>query len=442
MTSSAPTLTLEDRARGRDRRKVVMARQHGHKLRLLLLLVGPGILVMLGENDGPSMLSYAATGATYGTGFFLPFIVVSFAAAVFVQDMGMRLGAVTHRGFGELIFQRFGPFWGWVSSGDLLFTNIVTLISELVAIRVGLSFFGLSPWVGVVGTVALVAVSTLSGSYERWETAAIGLAVFNLIFVPAALLSHPDPGAIGHAFAAWSPLPHGSASGFLLIVASDIGATVTPWMLFFQQSATADKGLTRHDVGHGRADTVIGGALAAIAGCASLIVAVPLFRHHATVHAQGGAAYAQALQPFIGHLGSSLFALGLVEAGALAMLTISASTAYALGETVPGGAHSFNATVRQSRLFHMSNVGLALVAGLITLIPGAPLLSIALNANLLATVLMPAALVFLLLLANDREIMGTWCNGRLSNALGIVITGVVVLAGGGYAVVAFVQSLK
>lgn len=290
------------------------------------------------------MLSYAASGATYGIGFFLPFILVTFAAAVFVQNMAVRVGAVTHRGFSQLIFQRFGPVWGWISTGDLLFTNVVTLISELVAIRVGLSYFGIPPWVAVAATVTLVTASSLSGSYRRWERIALSLAAFNLLFLGAAYFSHPAPAAVGQALLTWSPLPHGSPVMFLLLVASDIGATVTPWMLFFHQSATTDKGLTLRDLGGGRFDTAAGGLLAAVTGCGALLVAVPLFTHHVRTISDGGAGYATALTPLIGPTGPSLFAVGLIEAGALAVLTISASTAYALAEILPGGSHSFNAT--------------------------------------------------------------------------------------------------
>ena len=117
-------LTPEDLSRSHDRMRVLQARQTSQRPKLLWLLTGPGILVMLGENDGPSMLSYAASGATYGIGFFLPFIVMTFLASFVVQEMSMRIGAVTHRGYGELIFQRFGPFWGWISAADLVLTNL------------------------------------------------------------------------------------------------------------------------------------------------------------------------------------------------------------------------------------------------------------------------------------------------------------------------------
>ncbi|HXA43566.1 MAG TPA: divalent metal cation transporter [Candidatus Solibacter sp.] len=434
-------LTPEDIRRSGDRHRVVEARRLNRRFGLLWLLVGPGILVMLGENDGPSMLSYAASGAAYGIGFFLPFILVTFAAAVVVQEMAMRVGSITHRGFGELIFQRFGPFWGWVSAGDLGFTNLVTLITELIAVRVGMSFFGIPPMVAVGAGLGLIVFSVAGGRYWRWERAALGLAAFNLLFLAAAILSRPDPGAIAKAFATWQPLPGGSLQLFLLLLASNIGATVTPWMLFFQQSASVDKGMTPRDIPEGRIDTLLGGILAAITACATLVVASALFVNHVDVsHFQAGAGFAEALRPISGYPVAALFALGLIEAGALATMTISASTAYAFGEAL-AGPHSFNRRLAEAPSFYGFNLGAALLAGAIVLIPGAPLLSITLNANLLAVVLMPAALAFLLLLANDRELMGPQVNPRLLNFAGVAIAFLVGLAGTSYAVVAFINTV-
>lgn len=173
-----------------------------------------------------------------------------------------------------------------------------------------------------------------------------------------------------------------------------------------------------------------------------MVAAAPLFAHHIDLSGiQGGAGYAEALRPIIGTPGAALFALGLVEAGAVAMLTVSASTAYAVGELPGGAGHSFNRSLREAPVFHGVNIGMAAVAGLIVLIPGTPLLAISLNANLLAMVLMPPALVFLLILANDREIMGSHVNSRLANISGILITAFVTLAGTAYAMVAFFETI-
>src|SRR5260370_23864264 len=163
-----PPLTHEDRDRSADRARVYQARQQGRRWYLLWLLVGPGILAMLGENDGPSMISYATSGATYGLGFFLPFIVLTFAMAIVCQEMCMRVGAVTHRGYGSLVLQRFGPAWGWLAAGDLLFTNLVTLIAEFVVIRVGLAYFGLGPGVAAALGIVLVVFTLSRGRYWRW----------------------------------------------------------------------------------------------------------------------------------------------------------------------------------------------------------------------------------------------------------------------------------
>ena len=269
----------------------------------------------------------------------------------------------------------------------------------------------------------------------------MGLAFFNLLFVIVAILARPSPQALGHAFLTWTPLPKGSVSVFLLIVASNIGATVTPWMLFFQQSASADKGMTPSDIPQGRLDTLIGTVLAATAGCATLVAAAPLFTHHVDMSQNlSGSGFPQALLPLIGHTAAVLFALGLIEAGAVAMLTISASTAYAVSEVAGRVGHSFNQSIREAPLFHAANIGVAALAGLVVLIPGTPLLAIALNANLLATVLMPPALVFLLILANDQEIMGSNVNSRTTNFLGVLITVLVTAAGSAYAIVAFLQT--
>lgn len=129
-----PPVSREDVLRARDRRSVLDARARKRAFRLLWLLAGPGVLVMLGENDGPSMVSYATTGATYGIGFFVPFILLTFVMAFVVQEMTVRLGAVTHRGHAELIFQRFGPFWGYFAMADLVVGNLLTLITEFIAI--------------------------------------------------------------------------------------------------------------------------------------------------------------------------------------------------------------------------------------------------------------------------------------------------------------------
>jgi Mn2+/Fe2+ NRAMP family transporter len=436
----APVPTVEDLARSRDRSRVHRARRHSKRWMLLWLLVGPGILAMLGENDGPSMIAYASDGAQYGLGFFVPFIPLLFAMAYVCQEMCMRVGAVTHRGYGELVLQRYGRVWGWFGAGDLTLTNLVTLVAEFVSIRVGLAYFHLGAGVAVALGLLLVLFTLSGGRYWRWERIVLGLALFNGLFLLAAILVKPDVGAVVRSLD-FSPFPGGSFNTLLLLLASTIGATVTPWMIFFQQSASADKGMTPRDIRHGRYDTAAGAVLASIFGIGALIAGAALLTHGgAGIQGFAGAGFPEALRRVAGGAAGAVFALGLIEAGAVAILTICASTAYAAGECI-GVSHSFNSSPRNAALFYAANIGVALVAAAVILIPGAPLLSIALNANVLATVLLPVSLVLMVMLANDKGLMGQWVNKRSTNVVGIGVIAFVGLCGAAYGIDSFLQTV-
>ncbi len=431
-TASADVvITHEDIDRAHDRERVWETRSRrglGSRARLLWLLIGPGILVMLGENDGPSMLSYAATGARFGIGFFIPFVILTFLMACVVQEMTVRLGAATHRGHAELIFDRFGPFWGWFSMIDLMIGNFLTLVTEFIAVRAGLGFFGVPPWLAVLAAWLILFGALMAHRYWTWERVTLLAALCNLIFVPVALLSHPHWGSIGHALVTWKPLPGGLTPDLVLIVLADIGATVTPWMLFFQQSAIADKGLTTHDIRFGRVDTAVGAALAALAALATMVAAAPLFAHGMSTANFEAGEFAQALRPYVGQWGSALFALGMFEAGMVAAVTISTSSAYAFGE-VAHRPHSLNLPFGEGKSFYLVLVLEAAAAAGLVLIPGIPLVYIVLVVNVIAVLAMPPALLFLYMLVNDREVMGDLVSPPWANILAIGVVTVLVAAG-------------
>ena len=435
VAASAPTIgipiTHEDLDRAHDREIVWETRSRRglfSRARLLWLLVGPGILVMLGENDGPSMLAYAATGARFGIGFFLPFVVLTFLMACVVQEMTVRLGAATHRGHAELIFDRFGPFWGWFSMVDLMIGNFLTLVTEFIAVRAGLGFFGIPPFVAVFVAWLILFAALMAHRYWTWERVTLAAALCNLVFVPVALLSHPHWHAIGGAFFTWKPLPGGLTPETVLILLADIGATVTPWMLFFQQSAIADKGLTTHDIRFGRIDTVLGASLAALAAIATIVATAPLFTHGMAAGNFEAAEFAQALRPFVGQWGAALFALGMFEAGMVAAVTISTSSAYAFGE-VAHRPHSLNLPFRQGKSFYLVLILEAAAAAALVLIPGIPLVYIVLVVNVIAVLAMPPALLFLYMLVNDREIMGDLVSPLWANLLALGVVVILIAAG-------------
>lgn len=428
---SKASLSHEDVDRAQDRGRVAEARGRKglfSRLRLLWLLIGPGILVMLGENDGPSMISYAVTGARFGIGFFIPFIVLTFAMAVVVQEMTVRVGAATHRGHAELIFSRFGPFWGWFSVIDLAIGNFLTLVAEFIAIRAGLGFFGVPPVAAVVCAVVVIYCALLTHRYWTWERITLALAVFNLVFIPLAFLTRPDWHSVGNALIRWRPLIGGVSNDTLLMILAVTGATVTPWMLFFQQSAIVDKGLTRRDISFGRIDTILGAVLAAGAALGMILVTAPLVSQHMSAEQFQAAEFAQSLQPLIGRIGASLFALGIVEAGIVAAITISVSSAYAFGE-VAGRPHSLNLPFTQGKVFYtVLLLGVASAAAVV-LIPGLPLVYIVLIVNVIAVLAMPPALAFLFMLVNDKEIMGDLVNPRWANMLATCVVMLLVAAG-------------
>ena len=430
----AGLLTHEDRDRAEDRWRVMRARWKDGRPRLfpmislLWLLIGPGVLVFLGENDAPSMLSYSATGAGYGLGFFLPFVVLTFVMGFVVQEMTVRLGAVTHRGHAELIFDRFGQFWGLFAMGDLILGNFLTLVTEFIGVRAGLSYFGIRPAISVGGALLLVLLVITTGRYWTWERITLGLAIFNGLFIPAALLARPHWTAVGHAMLTWSPLPHGKGYEILVLMLSNIGATVTPWMLFFQQSAVVDKGMQPRDVAAGRFDTGLGAFLAATFAVATILATEPLFHHGIDASQFQGLEFAQALRPWIGRAGSTLFALGIFEAGIVAAIAISTSSAYAFGEVFQTG-HSLNRPLREGWPFYLVLLGSACVAASLVLIPHVPLEFIVLTVNVIAVLAMPPALAFLLLLVNDPEVMGEHANGKWANVSGLTVTVLLICAG-------------
>ncbi len=435
----AGLLTHEDADRARDRWKVGRARREEGRSKgfgrflVLWLLVGPGVLVFLGENDAPSMLSYSATGARFGVGFFIPFVVLTFLMGLVVQEMTVRLGAVTHRGHAELIFDRFGKFWGFFSLGDLVLGNFLTLVTEFIGIRAGLGFFGVRPSVAVGVGLLVVFAAITTGRYWTWERITLGLAIFNGLFVPAALLARPDWHQVGHALLTWTPLPHGNSFDILVLLLADIGATVTPWMIFFQQSAVVDKGMQPRDISAGRVDTLLGAVLATIFAIATILATAPLFHHGIDASQFQAAQFAQALRPWIGRAGAALFALGIFEAGIVAAIAISTSSAYAFGEVL-GTGHSLNQPMRDAWPFYSILLGSAVAAAALVLIPHAPLEFIVLIVNVVAVLAMPPALAFLVMLVNDRDVMGDAVNGAWANVAAVVVTVLLIVAGLGFGV--------
>jgi Mn2+/Fe2+ NRAMP family transporter len=259
----------------------------------------------------------------------------------------------------------------------------------------------------------------------------MGLAIFNGLFIPAAILARPNWHAVGSALVTWKPFPGGNQYEILVLILATIGATVTPWMLFFQQSAVVDKGMQPRDINAGRFDTILGVLLASVFAIAAILATAPLFHHGINAADFQAAQFAEALEPLIGHTGAALFALGIFEAGIVAAIAISTSSAYAFGEVLKTG-HSLNRPLRDAWPFYLVLLGSAAAAAALVLVPKFPLEFVVLTVNVIAVLAMPPALAFLLLLVNDREVMGEYVNGRWANIAGITVTVVLIIAGIGF----------
>jgi len=218
--------------------------------------MGPGLIVMVGDNDAGGLATYAQAGQNYGYSL-LWLLLLLIPVLIVNQEMVVRLGAVTGVGHARLINERFGRFWAFFSVGDLFILNFLTIATEFICISLAASYFGISPYLAVpVGAVLLIAI-TLTGNFRRWERSMFVFLIANLLVIPLALLAHTGPGQVTRGLLVPS-IAGGFSSDAILLIIAIVGTTVAPWQLFFQQSNVVDKRITPRWMAYERADTVIG----------------------------------------------------------------------------------------------------------------------------------------------------------------------------------------
>jgi len=397
---------------------------------------------MVADDDAGGISTYAVTGASYGFNLLWTTIILVFMA-YYVQEMTVRLGAVTKRGHAEAIFDGFGPFWGWFSLFDLALVNWLTLVTEYIGMTAAMSIFGVPPWITyIIVTIILIGV-VITGKYWTFEKLTLFFCIFNAVYIPAGLLAMKIPGA-----PPWSEVLRGFycprfAGGLtqdlIFIIMANIGTTITPWQIFFQQSAVVDKGMDTRDVKFGKLDTFVGCLFTEIFAVFIMIATAAAFYYHkpAPIVVQDAKQTAEAIVPLMppgkGEWARALFAIGLFDAGFLGALCISLSTSWAVGE-VFGWAHSLNKSVKDAPWFYLIYLLTLLSAGAIVLIPGAPLITITMFVQVVAVTLLPAALIFLILLLNDEPLMGKHVNTRWQNIANWSIVVFVILMSTLYAV--------
>ncbi|WP_414687967.1 Nramp family divalent metal transporter [Mycobacterium sp.] len=393
----------------------------------LLVIVGPGIIVMVGDNDAGGVATYAQAGQNYG--YSLLWVLLLLIPVLIVnQEMVVRLGAVTGVGHARLINERFGRGWGWFSVGDLFLLNFLTITTEFIGITLAADYIGISKYIVVpVSAVALILI-TASGSFRRWERAMFVFIAITLLQIPMLVLAHPQWGQVAKSFVV-PTISGGVTSDAVLLIIAIVGTTVAPWQLFFQQSNVVDKRITPRFIGYERADTVLG-AFVVVAGAAAIVITGDWAARSTDTFGgftdAGGVAHLLARHSTV--LGS-LFAIVLLDASIIGAAAVTLATSYAFGD-VFGLKHSLHRGFSDAKQFYLSYAAMVALAAAIVLIPGAPLGLITTAVQALAGLLLPSASVFLLLLCNDREVLGPWVNRPWLNWVAGLIVGTLLLLSG------------
>ncbi len=393
------------------------------KLRTLVAIVGPGLIVMVGDNDAGAFGTYTQAGQNYGTS--LLWVLLLLIPVLYVnQEMVLRLGAVAGVGHARLVLERFGKFWGAFSVIDLFLLNALTIVTEFIGIDLGLTYLGIPRIPGVIVAALFVIGAVSTGSFRRFERLCMILIAGSLLLVPLVIIVHAPIGQIAQGFLIPGFPPGAELSTVTLLIIGIVGTTVAPWQLFFQQSYVIDKRITPRFMSYEKVDLWIGIVIVVVGAAALISVTSGAFTGtHAFGHFTDAGGVASSLTKYVGQAAGILFALALVDASIIGAAAVGLSTSYALGDVL-GLKHSLHRRVSEAKGFYTVFAGLLVVSATIVLIPGSPLGLITVGVQVLAGVLLPSATVFLLLLCNDKEVLGPWVNGK---ALNIFTAGVIAI---------------
>ncbi len=395
------------------------------RLLTLLAIMGPGLIVMIGDNDAGGVSTYAQAGQNYGLTLLwtLPLLI---PVLIVNQEMVVRLGAVTGVGHARLINERFGRFWGMFSVGDLFILNFLTIATEFIGVSLALGYFGVSEYYSVpIAAVSLIAM-TATGSFRRWERFMFVFIVANFLVIPLAFMSHPTAGPFFKGLVT-PGVQGGFDSTSVLLIIAIVGTTVAPWQLFFQQSNIVDKRITPRWINYERADTAVGSLVVVFA--AALLMAVPAAAFaHTPLFGQftNAGGVAEGLKHYVSSAAGTIFAIVLLNASVIGAAAVTLSTSYAFGD-VFGAHHSLHRSWRDAKFFYGAFAAMVVCAAGIVIIPGAPLGVITTGVQALAGVLLPSATVFLLLLCNDRDVLGPWVNRTWLNVVASVIISILLM---------------
>lgn len=360
---------------------------------VLAATFGPGLMVMLADTDAGSIITAAQSGAQWGYKMILPQLLL-IPILYLVQEVTVRLGLVMGRGHGELIRERFGMKWALLSVITLFIASVGALVTEFAGIAGAGELFGIPSWLSVsVVTIVLIAIG-LTGSYKRFERIGIAIGLLEIFFFVAALMSHPIPSEMVKSLASM-PLNN---KDYVFLLAANVGAVIMPWMVFYQQGAVIDKGLTSRDLKAARWDTIFGSIVTQLIMVAVVIVcAATIGKVNPGQTLNDVKQIANGLEPFLGFFGAKLaFSLGILGAGVIAALVVSVAGAWGIGE-VFGFNKSLNHKFKDAKIFYLIYT-LAHVGGALLVIFSINLVKITVDVEVMNAMLLPIVLGFLLAL--------------------------------------------
>ena len=365
------------------------------RLTRALAVFGPGLVVMLADTDVGSIVTAGQSGAQWG--YRLLLVQVALMPILYVvQELTVRLGIFTGKGHGELIRATFGPLWAWVSAGGLAVACAGALLTEFSGVAAVGELYGVSRWLTLPLAAAALLAVVATGSYRRVERAAIAIGLFEFAFFAVAWAARPDLGAMAREAVA---VPLGDR-GYLYLVAANIGAVIMPWMIFYQQSAVADKRLRPEHFAAARWDTAIGAVVTQLVMAAVLVAAAATIalREPGAGLADVGQ-MSQALTPLLGaEMGRLVFGLGVLGAGLVAAIVASLALAWGLGE-VTGYRHSLELHPRLAPWFY-GVYALCVIAGAVLVAVAPDLVALNVGVQVMNALMLPLVLGFLVALAN------------------------------------------
>jgi len=407
-----------------------------------LAIMGPGLITAVADNDAGGIATYASVGASYGYEMLWMLFLITFSLAI-TQEMCARMGAVTGKGLSDLIRENFGVRWTAFAMLILLVANAVTTIAEFAGIAAGLELFGITRYLSVPLAALAVWLLVVKGSYRVAEKVFLFFAVFQLAYVLAGLISPNQDWslALTNLLSVFSPLcrligwlgqPFLSTgisqslqtfptpvfrleSGFILLFIATIGTTITPWMQFYIQSSIRDKGITSEEYRYARWDVLFGAFVTDFVSF-FIIIATAATLHRANIAVETAADAARALEPLAGIYSAQLFAIGLAGASLLAACILPLSTSYAICEAFGWESGISRGWNEAPAFFTLYTLLIAIGAGMV-LLPDLNLIDIMLLSQDINGILLPAILIFMLLLVNNKRLMGRHVNGPVYNVL-------------------------